>query len=483
MMAVASELASFVAGEWRRGTAEGTDTNPARPSEILASVRLADARVAVDAVLAAGAALPGWAGLPAPSRGEILRAAGDILDTRAENIGRDLTREEGKTIGEAVREVRWAANILRYHAAQTLDPDGETLPSTRPTTHVFTKREPLGVITAITPWNFPVSIPAWKISPALAFGNTVVWKPAEIVPLSAVHFLSALVDAGLPAGVLDLVLGRSADVGDVIASHPGVNGVSFTGSTAVGRAIQARATSAGKKVQLEMGGKNPLIVLADADLDLAAEATARGAFMSCGQKCTSTGRVIVERSVLAGFLDRLTARADAMKLGDPLEADTVLGPVSSGEQRSKVLGFIERARAEGAKTVTAEARPGSPADGYFVRPSVLVDVRPEQEVARDEVFGPVAPVIAVGSYEEAIAIANDTRYGLTASLFTTDLRRAMRFTRESQAGVVLVNQETAGVEYYAPFGGVKDSGAGSRERGNSARDFNTELKTVYVNFP
>jgi alpha-ketoglutaric semialdehyde dehydrogenase len=483
-MAVSTEVSSYVAGKWREGPTSGSDTNPARPSEIVASVHLADARLAEEAVAAARQALPAWAALAAPARGDILRRAGDLIDERAEDIARDLTREEGKTLGEALREARWSANILRYHAAQTLDPDGETLPSTRPNMHVFTRREPLGVVTAITPWNFPMLIPAWKIAPALAFGNAVVWKPAEIVPLSATKFMRALTDAGLPSGVLNLVLGKSSQVGDIVTTDPRVNGVSFTGSTSVGRAIQAKAAAAGKKVQLEMGGKNPLIVLADADLDLAAEASARGAFISCGQKCTSTGRVIVERGVAKDFVSRLVSRAEAIKLGDPLEASTVLGPVSSHEQLAKILGFVERANAQGARTVAGGARAqGALAEGYFMTPSVLVDVRPDFEVARDEVFGPVAPVIIVDSYDEAIAVANDTRYGLTASVFTRDLKKAMRFTRESQAGIVLVNQETSGVEYYAPFGGIKDSGAGSRERGKASREFNTEMKTVYVSFP
>ena len=474
-------LTSYVNGAWRAGPSESSDLNPAAPGEAVATVSLADGALARDAVHAAAAASPGWREAGAPARGAVLRAAADLLDQRASDIGRDLTREEGKTFAEAVREVRLSADILRYYSAQTLDPDGETYPSQRPGVLLFTRRRPLGVVAVITPWNFPICIPAWKIAPALAFGNTVVWKPADIVPLTAVHLARALADAGLPEGVLNLVLGRGRDVGDVLTGHPEVEAVSFTGSTEVGRHIQARAAAASKRLQLELGGKNPAIVLADADVALAVAQVANGAFAGSGQKCTATSRVIVERAVVAEVVDGLEAQADAWQPGDPLFSDTGIGPLSSASQLRTVLGYLDGARQAGARVVTGGGRPsGDRAGGYFVEPTVLCDVEPAHPVAREEIFGPVAVVLPVDSYEEAVAAANDTPFGLSASLFTRDLAKALRFSEESRTGIVKVNQSTAGTEYHVPFGGTKDSGFGHREQGKAAREFFTESRTVYV---
>src|SRR6202163_1722493 len=290
------ELRSFVGGSWQAGGRPSQDRNPAQPSEVVGEVHQADARLASQAVDAGAAAFPAGRSRPAPARGDILRKAADLLDQRAPDIGRDLTREEGKTLVEGIGETRRAVQIFRYYAGQTLEPDGETYPSHTPGLFLYARREPIGVVSAITPWNFPIAIPAWKIAPALAYGNAVVWKPAELVPLTAVHLLQALVDAGLPDGVLNLVLGKGSEVGDVLVTHPAVHAITFTGSNSVGRALQKKATDKGKKVQLELGGKNPAVVLADADLDLAAEHVARGAFLSAGQKCTATSRVIVQEA-------------------------------------------------------------------------------------------------------------------------------------------------------------------------------------------
>lgn len=482
--ATVPELASYVAGVWRRGARQASDTSPTHPSEVVARYALADAELAAEAVAAASAAFPGWRATPAPSRGEILRRAAALIDERAADIGRDLSREEGKTLPEGVRETQLSANILRYFAAQTLDPDGDTYPSSKANVLLYTRREPLGVVSIITPWNFPICIAAWKIAPALAFGNTVVWKPAELVPLTAAHFLQTLVDAGLPPGVLNLVLGKGSEVGDVMTTHGDVVGISFTGSNAVGRALQAKAAAKGKRVQLELGGKNPAIVLADADLDLAAEQVARGAFLAAGQKCTATSRVIVERTVLGGLVDRLTAHANGWKLGDPLASDTIVGPVVSEQQLGTVLGYLDRAKSDGARVVAGGGRgDGDLADGYFVKPTVLSGVKPSDTVFREEIFGPVAAVVAVDSFDEAIAMANDTHYGLSASIFTRDLGRALRFADQIRSGIVKVNSETAGVEYHVPFGGTKESSSGSREQGKAAREFFTEWKTVYINIP
>jgi acyl-CoA reductase-like NAD-dependent aldehyde dehydrogenase len=408
----------------------------------------------------------------------VLRHAADLVDERADAIGRDLAREEGKTLPEAVGETRRAAAILRYYAGQTLEPDGETYPSHSPLTFLYARREPLGVVLAITPWNFPIAIPAWKIAPAIAFGNTVVWKPAEIVPLTSTHFATALSDAGLPDGVLNLVLGRGSVVGDTLVGHERVDAVTFTGSNPVGRALQLKATEAGKKVQLELGGKNPAVVLADADLELAAEQVARGAFLSAGQKCTATSRVIVERPVLEELGERVAALARSWPLGDPLAETTKIGPLSSQSQLDTVSGYLDLAEREAARVLAGGGRPNG--SGYFVEPTVLADLPANSRVVREEIFGPVAVLLPASSYEEAVALANDTPFGLTAALFTRDLSKALRFAREIRAGVVKVNQESAGLEFQVPFGGMRGSSSGSREQGKVARDFFTQWKTVYI---
>jgi alpha-ketoglutaric semialdehyde dehydrogenase len=474
-------LASYVGGVWRHGPTEMARGNPADPAEVVATASLADLALAASAVEAARTALAEWRETSAIARGEILRGAASLVDQRADDIGRDLTREEGKTLAEAVRETKLAAKILRYYAAQTLEPDGETYPSQQPDVLLYARRGPVGVVSVITPWNFPVSIPAWKIAPALAFGNTVVWKPAELVPLTATHLLRALVDAGLPRGVLNLVLGRGSQIGDVLTTHPEVGAVTFTGSTAVGRGIQARAAAAGKKVQLELGGKNPAVVLADARLDAAAEQISLSAFGGTGQKCTATSRVIVERAVVGDFLELLGERAASWRPGDPLDPETTVGPLVSAEALETVLGHLDAARRDGARTVVGGARPGGAlSPGYFLSPAVVVDAAPAHAIAREEIFGPVAVVLAADSYAEAVALANDTPYGLSASLFTSDLGRALRFASDSDSGIVKVNQGTSGMEYHVPFGGVKDSSHGPREQGKAAREFFTESKTVYL---
>ncbi len=476
-------LESYIGGRWREGTTSLSDVNPAHPDEIVAEARLAHAGLAAEAVEAARRAFPAWRAMPAPQRGEILRKAADLLDQRVDAVGHDLAREEGKTLAEGVAETRRAVNILRYYAGQTLEPDGETYPSQSPATFLFARREPVGVVAAITPYNFPIATPAWKLAPALAFGNTVVWKPAEVVPLTAVHLTQALIDAGVPDGVLNLLLGAGADVGTVLTIHDEVDAISFTGSTPVGAQVQREAAQRGKKVQLELGGKNPAVVLADADLDLAVEQVARGAFLSAGQKCTATSRVIVEQPILREFSARLAQLATSWKLGDPLEPDTKVGPVVSDAQCDKVLGYLDIARQEGGTMVTGGGKAEELGAGYFIRPTVVTDLGPDSRVVREEIFGPVAALLPAASYEEAVALANDTPFGLTASLFTRDLGKAMRFIQDIRVGVVKINQESAGLEFQVPFGGMKESSSGSREQGKVARDFYTQWKTVYLDMP
>jgi aldehyde dehydrogenase (NAD+) len=336
-------------------------------------------------------------------------------------------------------------------------------------------------VAAITPWNFPIAIPAWKLAPALAYGNTVVWKPAELVPLTSVHLARVLVEAGLPPGVLNLVLGRSADVGETVVGHEAVAAITFTGSNEVGRRIQLTATANGKKVQLELGGKNPAVVLADADLEQAAEQVARGAFLSAGQKCTATSRVIVEQPVVDELGERVAAHARSWPVGDPLDEATKVGPLSSETQLETVSGYLELAERESARVLAGGQRRRN--GGYFVEPTVFADLPASSRVVREEIFGPVTALLPAGSYEEAVALANDTPFGLTAALFTQDLGKALRFARDIRAGVVKVNQETAGLEFQAPFGGMRESSSGSREQGKVARDFFTEWKTVYLDAP
>jgi alpha-ketoglutaric semialdehyde dehydrogenase len=474
-------LASLVGGRRLEGDDVVPDINPAAPDESVASVALAGPEIAREAVEAAAGAFAPWRDTPPPARGDVLRRAADLVDERAETIGRDLAREEGKTLPEAVGETRRAAAILRYYAGQTLEPDGETYPSHSALTFLYARREPLGVVTAITPWNFPIAIPAWKIAPALAYGNTVVWKPAEIVPLTSTHFAGALVDAGLPDGVLNLVLGRGSVVGDTLVAHERVDAVTFTGSNPVGRAIERTATEAGKKVQLELGGKNPAVVLADADLELAAEQIARGAFLSAGQKCTATSRVIVEQRVLQELGERVAALARSWPVGDPLDETTKVGPLASKSQLETVSGYLDVAESESARVLAGGGRPDGA--GYFVEPTVLADLPATSRVVREEIFGPVAALLPADSYEEAVALANDTPFGLTAALFTRDLAKALRFSRDIRAGVVKVNQESAGLEFQVPFGGMRASSSGSREQGKVARDFFTQWKTVYLDAP
>jgi acyl-CoA reductase-like NAD-dependent aldehyde dehydrogenase len=479
-VAAVPTLQSSVGGRWRGSGRLTADINPANPAETVAEVDVADAGIAAEAVLAAGAAFRDWSARPAPARGEVLRRAADILSARADGIARDFSREEGKPLAESTGEVGRAVAVLRYFAGQTLEPDGETYPSQSPTTFLFARREPVGVVSIITPWNFPIAIPTWKIAPALAYGNTVAWKPAEIVPHTAVHLATALMEAGLPDGVLNLVLGRGSEVGDVLVGHPEVRAVSFTGSNAVGRAIQAGAAARGTKVQLELGGKNPALVMRDADLAHAAEQVARGAFLSTGQKCTATSRVMVEVPVIDEFRERLVAIAESWKVGDPLDPSTKLGPLASEFQFETVTGYLEAGARDGARAVAGGGAARDEGGGFFVQPTVFTGAAPDSRIATEEIFGPVVTLLPVSGYEEGVRMANDTVYGLTASIFTSDLGQAMRFLHDSHAGVVKINQETAGVELQAPFGGVKESSSGSREQGKTAREFFTEWKTVYI---
>jgi len=476
---------NFINGEWKAGSGGETfeNRNPAKASEIIGHFQSGSAEDVEAAISAAEDAKRAWAETSAITRANILYKASEILASRMNQVGRDLTREEGKTLKEGIGETGRSVQILRYFAGEAQQPNGEHYPSANPTTMLYTMQEPLGVVGIITPWNFPIAIPAWKIVPALAFGNTVVFKPASATPLCAVHLVSALEEAGLPAGVLNMVTGSAGTVGDPIVRDDRVVAISFTGSNEVGLDIKQVASARGAKVQLEMGGKNPAIVLADADLDHAVTQVINGAMMSTGQKCTATSRAIVDRSIAAELTERLSKRIGDLKVGDPLADGTIIGPLIDERSAERVAGEIARAQGEGVALVTGGERPASLADGHFVTPALFADVAPQSRLGQEEMFGPLLGVIPVDGVDEAIDVANKIRFGLSASLFTRDLGRALQFVRQIHAGIVHVNSETAGAEPHVPFGGYKGSSSYSREQGKAARDFYTQIKTVYLDPP
>ncbi len=457
--------------------------NPARPALVVARSVTSTAEDVRHALTAAKVAFEGWAARPAAERSAFLYQVGGRLEANAAVWGRDMATEMGKTASEAAAEFRRAAAIFRYYAGQATEPTGETYASSAEGTHLYSDRMPLGVVTLITPWNFPVAIPAWKIAPALAYGNTVVWKPSELTPLTASHLLSALRDSGLPEGTVAMILGTPDDFGDALLTSPDVAGVSFTGSTEVGRAVLATASAHGKPAQIEMGGKNAAVILADADLDQAVEQVSRAAFLSAGQKCTSTSRVIIESAVFDQVVAMLCARAQAFRLGDPLLPDTEIGPVASLEQFLSISDHLARAERESGEFLVNGRREGhdEEADGYYIGPTVLI--APEGAAIHDEeVFGPVITVTRVADRAAAVRAANQTQFGLAVSLFTRDLDAAFTVSRQLLAGVVKVNQESGGLEYHVPFGGTSASSYGPLEQGQSAREFYTRRRTVYLTY-
>lgn len=478
---------NYIGGAWQAAASGQTfeNRNPADDAEVI-GLFAASGATDVDAALAAAdGARKAWANTSPIARAAILMKAAEILASRQNDIGRDLTREEGKTLKEGIGETGRAIQILRYYAGEAQQPDGEHYPSANPATLLYTVREPLGVVAAITPWNFPIAIPAWKIAPALAFGNTVVFKPASDTPLCAVHFVQALHEAGLPAGVLNLVTGSAGQVGDPLARDPRVTAITFTGSNAVGAELKKIAADSGAKLQLELGGKNPAIVLADADGDHAVQHLVTGAMWSTGQKCTATSRAIVLRPRLDEITSKLVDRITKLAVGNPLDAATQIGPVINRKAADRIAGDIERGAGEGARLLAGGGiiSPVGAERGHFIAPTLFGDVAPDSFLGQEELFGPVLGIIPVDSAEEAMAVANNVRFGLSASIFTRDLGRALNFAREIEAGIVHVNSETPGAEPQAPFGGYKGSSSYSREQGKSARDFFTQIKTVYIDLP
>jgi alpha-ketoglutaric semialdehyde dehydrogenase len=483
---MAEVLMNYVGGSWIPCRSQKTfkSINPARIDEVVAEFQASEAADATAACDAAAKSQCAWAGFPAPRRGEFLFKAAELLEGRSEQVSQEMTREEGKTLPEARGEVKRAINILRYYGAEGARSFNYQIPSERENVFCYTIRKPLGAVALITPWNFPIAIPAWKMAPALVAGNTVVIKPASLAPLCAYRLVEALHEVGVPPGVVNLVTGSGGSVGSAIANHQAIRGVSFTGSVEVGNGLYEKVAPRKIRVQLEMGGKNPTIVLKDSSLEYAAEVLVNGAFFSTGQKCTACSRAIIEQDIYEPLSELLVTKARALKVGNGLEPGIQIGPAVDDKQLETDLRYIEIAQREGAKLLTGGKRltGGSFDRGYFVEPTVFGGVTPAMRIAQEEVFGPVLGLMVAKDFEEAMSLANCVRFGLSASVVTRDVTRIHQFANRIEAGLITVNLPTAGVEYQLPFGGTKESSFGMREQGPLALDFYTETRTVYLKY-
>ena len=473
---------NFIAGEWVEAHEAAPNLNPSNIADTLGDYARGSAADVDAAAAAAKAAFPAWSRTTPYARHEILKKVATEIFARKEELGRLLSREEGKTLPEGIGEVTRAGQIFEFFAAETIRIAGETLPSVRPGIGVDVTREPLGIIGMITPWNFPIAIPAWKIAPALAYGNCVVFKPAELVPGSAHALAEIIVRAGVPAGVFNLVMGKGSVVGQRMLEHPDIAAISFTGSVPTGRRLAAAAIQAEpmKKIQLEMGGKNPLVVLDDADLSIAVECAVNGAFYSTGQRCTASSRLIVTEGIHDRFVAAMTERLSKLVVDDALKSGTQIGPVVDQSQLDQDLRYVEIGRQEGAKLAFGGERLNRETEGFYMAPALFVEATNQMRISREEIFGPVASVIRVKDYEEALATANDTAFGLASGICTTSLKYATHYRRNAEAGMVMVNLPTAGVDFHVPFGGRKGSSYGPREQGSYAREFFTQVKTQYT---
>ena len=478
-----SAFQNYIGGRWcdAAGGQTFTSINPADTRDVIgefAASGVEDVRRAVDA---AHEALPGWRALSAWARGEYLRKAADILESRLDEVARAMVRENGKTVVETRGETARGVALFRYYANEGVRAVGEVVPSVNPRTMIYTTRVPLGVVSLITPWNFPVAIPIWKMAPALVYGNTVVLKAPSPTPHCGVLIARVLEDAGLPPGVANLVTGSGGSIGEEMIKNGKVHGVSFTGSNAIGRRIAVWAAERGVKFQLEMGGKNAVIVLPDCDMEQALTLTLRGAFGDAGQKCTATSRAIIHESVYEAFAGKLVERARAMKVGPGIEESTLVPPVVSEAQQKSILAAIERGKSE-ARLLCGGGIPAGDAyrNGCYVEPTIFGEVPPDSSLAQEEIFGPVLALMRARDLGEAIALANGVRFGLAAGIFTRDLNAVQEYVGRIEAGVVKVNAETAGLEPQVPFGGMKDSSSHSREQGRAAIEFFTSIKTVYL---
>jgi aldehyde dehydrogenase (NAD+) len=477
---------NFVNGKWieSASTRSAERRNPANSDDLVGVMPLASREETRGAVQAAIDAFPKWRNTPPLVRGKMLARAATILTARIDEVAAILTREEGKTLGESRGEIMRSINVLDYMAGEAKRLGGETLPSELPKNFAYTIKQPLGVVAVITPWNFPVAIPVWKIAPALVSGNTVIFKPATITSFTGMKVIEIFEEAGVPAGVLNMVIGSGSEVGDELMSHPAVKAVSFTGSNEIGTALYAQGAKRLMKVQCEMGGKNPLVVLEDADLDLAIESTLQGAFGSTGQRCTATSRAVVVSQIADEFVARLALRAGQLKVGNGADAGIDMGPSVDASQFKTVLEYMEVGRKSGAKLVCGGNRlTGASYDkGFFSEPTIFDHVKPDDRIAQEEIFGPVLSVIRVKDFEEAVHVANNVIYGLSSSIYTNDVSRVFDFIDRIETGITHVNSATTGGEAQIPFGGMKGTGVGHREQGSVAIDFFTELKAVYVDY-
>ena len=471
---------NFIGGDWVAGAETARNINPSDLSDVVGEYARADKAQADSAIAAARAAFPAWSMSSVQDRANLLDAVGNTILARKDELGRLLSREEGKTLPEGIGEVVRAGQIFKFFGGEALRLAGEKIQSIRPGVDVEVTREPLGVIGIITPWNFPVAIPAWKIAPALCYGNCVVFKPAELVPGSAWALSEIIIKAGIPVGVFNLVMGRGSVVGETIINDRRVDAISFTGSVATGHAIAAKAIARMAKLQLEMGGKNPLVVLDDADLGVAVNCAVNGAFFSTGQRCTASSRLIVGANIHDRFVAALSERLGSLKVDDALTPGTDIGPVVDETQLKQNLDYIGIGQREGAKLAYGGEMLKRAKQGHYLAPALLTEATNAMRTSREEIFGPVASVIRVKDYDEALAVANDTDFGLSAGIVTTSLKYASHFKRESQAGMIMVNLPTAGVDYHVPFGGRKGSSYGPREQGRYAREFFTVVKTAYT---
>lgn len=471
---------NFIAGEWVDGEL-ADNINPSNTDEVIGQYTRATAEDARTAIAAAKEAFPAWSRSGIQQRHDVLKATSDEILKRREEIGALLSREEGKTLADGIAETVRAAQIFDFFAGECLRLSGETVPSVRPGIEVSMTREPIGVVGIITPWNFPVAIPAWKMAPAICYGNTVVIKPADLVPACTWTLIDILDRAGLPKGVANLVMGRGSVVGQEILDSPDVKALTFTGSVNTGQKVAQASVKHMRKFQLEMGGKNPLVILDDADLKVAIEVAANGSYFQTGQRCTASSRLVVTEGIHDAFIDGLTERLKQLVVDDALKDGTHIGPVVDPSQLQQDEDYIKIGQDEGATLAWGGDRLNRDTPGHFLQPALFTETTPGMRINREEIFGPVASVIRVKDYDEALQVANDTPYGLTSGICTTSLKHASHFKRNSEAGMVMINLPTAGVDYHVPFGGAKGSSYGPREQGRYAAEFFTLVKTAYTN--
>ena len=471
---------NFIGGEWLEGANAADNINPSDTSDIIGEYAHASAAQTQQAIDAAYQASSAWGNSSIQHRSDILDNIGSEILQRREELGELVSREEGKTLPEGIGEATRAGQVFKFFAGEALRPGGEFIDSIRPGLDVSVTRAPMGVVGLILPWNFPIAIPAWKVAPALAYGNAVVFKPAELVPATAHAMAEIIVNAGVPDGVFNLVMGTGAEVGATIVNHPAVNAISFTGSVRTGRDVALAAASRMAKVQLEMGGKNPLVVLDDADLSTAVECAVNGAYFSTGQRCTASSRLIVTEGIHDKFVAAVSERMRKLTVDHALKAGTDIGPVVDQRQLQQNLDYIQVGINDGANLVCGGEQVSRDTHGFFMTPALFTESSNKMRINREEVFGPVATVIRVKDYEEALATANDTEFGLSSGIVTTSLKYSSHFKRHIQSGVASVNVPTAGVDYHVPFGGIKSSSYGSREQGSYAKEFYTTVKTAYT---